>query len=34
MLLDIVYILIFFSFSLLVYLIIKSIIRGVDGKKK
>ena len=34
MVINIIYILIFLIFSFLLYLIIKSIIRGVDGKNK
>ena len=33
MLVNIIYILMFFVFSFLIYLIVKSIIRGIDGKK-
>lgn len=32
MLINIIYILIFLAFSLLIYLIIKSVLRGIDGK--
>jgi len=34
MAINIIYILVFFIFSFLSYLIIKSVIRGVDGKNK
>ena len=34
MAINIIYILIFLIFSLLLYLIIKSVIRGIDGKNK
>ena len=34
MLINIIYILIFLIFSFLLYLIIKSIMRGIDGKNK
>jgi TM2 domain-containing membrane protein YozV len=34
MVVNIIYILIFLIFSFLTYLIIKSIIRGIDGKNK
>ena len=33
MVINIIYILIFSIFTLLIYLIVKSIIRGIDGKK-
>ena len=34
MLINIIYILIFLIFSFLLYLIIKSVMRGIDGKKR
>jgi len=34
MAINIIYILVFLIFSFLLYLIIKSVVRGIDGKKK
>ena len=34
MVINIIYILIFLIFSFLLYLIIKSVMRGIDGKKR
>jgi len=34
MLVNIIYLLVFLAFSFLIYLIVKSIMRGVDGKNR